>query len=821
MSTRALFSTQKQSSTQVTPSISGVLQRKCACGTHTMSGECEDCKKKKGVLQRASFSSRGRGIGGEVPAIVDEVLRSPGQPLDPATRAFMEPKFGYEFSQVRVHTDAKAAESACAVNALAYTVGSHIAFSSGRYYPQSALGQQLLAHELAHVVQQSSGRVGTLPNHAHESEAAAAAAAIGDYGTTVSLTEASVVGIARSPQDTPAPVLRSSVTPEIEQQLIGELLSARSQAPAVESIAVEARRTFAVAAIIKPGGKITYVSAYYDRGLEHAEPQILGKIKNMIEQGDTVAIAIDQVPCSPKSKNCSALLKKFRIDPNHGSLRVFTVRALRRDVGPSVTPQTATKDQIVSPKTAITRELEERFLVEETEFRRIRLPLYRDQVPGSPRPPSSQPEAVPEGAVPKSPEGQPVPPKPPGQPEAVPEAAVPKSPEGQPVPPKPPTAAEPVPALRGAKPSARAIPGQAPRSAARLGAAKLGRAGLGVAKLVGPAILDALNRYYIAKAEAERASKLITARIESLEVQGRVSDLIEKERLAIARCQIRGTDAYVTVSLTLTFTNDVLNGLSLSRLAISDVDESRILISIMSHDPVFQTEEKVWYVDASLIIDQVPLSESEGIKLRLEKLEETAATPASMRAEEIASLNEERNRLREQLPKALAAEAQARKDEISRPGVISDPKERAKQQSEIRDQLQKLKEKTEPKRQAAPPGPQPLLPEPPPPAAQLLPGAPGPGLFEQAAQVVETARKWALQLEANGNALQAGVPSPTPPNQAERQAFFDEEAKWRLSVKFAMNHFKQNGREEAVNGLGELLDRVGPKLAQLRSNLGG
>jgi len=120
-------------------------------------GECEECKKKQ-TLQRASLSPRGRGTEGEgeVPSIVHEVLRSPGQPLDPVTRAFMEPRFGHDFSQVRVHTDAKAAESALAVEALAYTVGRNIAFSYGQYAPGTSHGLRLLAHELAHVVQQDS-----------------------------------------------------------------------------------------------------------------------------------------------------------------------------------------------------------------------------------------------------------------------------------------------------------------------------------------------------------------------------------------------------------------------------------------------------------------------------------------------------------------------------------------------------------------------------------------------------------------------------------------------------------------------------------------
>ncbi len=88
------------------------------------------------------------------PPIIDQVLASAGQPVDPATRAFMEPRFGHDFSQVRVHTDATAAQSAHAVDALSYTVGHHVVFDGGRFTPGTHDGRRLLAHELTHVVQQ-------------------------------------------------------------------------------------------------------------------------------------------------------------------------------------------------------------------------------------------------------------------------------------------------------------------------------------------------------------------------------------------------------------------------------------------------------------------------------------------------------------------------------------------------------------------------------------------------------------------------------------------------------------------------------------------
>ena len=89
-----------------------------------------------------------------VPSIVHDVLCLPSQPMDPNTRAFMESRFGYDFSQVRVHTDARAADSARAVNARAYTVGQDIVFGAGQYALGTTAGKRLLAHELTHTTQQ-------------------------------------------------------------------------------------------------------------------------------------------------------------------------------------------------------------------------------------------------------------------------------------------------------------------------------------------------------------------------------------------------------------------------------------------------------------------------------------------------------------------------------------------------------------------------------------------------------------------------------------------------------------------------------------------
>ena len=88
-------------------------------------------------------------------SLVENVLRASGQPLESQTRADMESRLGHNFGRVRVHTDAQAAESANAVHAQAYTAGHDIVFGDGRYAPHSVEGKKLLAHELAHTIQQS------------------------------------------------------------------------------------------------------------------------------------------------------------------------------------------------------------------------------------------------------------------------------------------------------------------------------------------------------------------------------------------------------------------------------------------------------------------------------------------------------------------------------------------------------------------------------------------------------------------------------------------------------------------------------------------
>lgn len=163
-------------------------QRRCACGTHTRGmGSCARCAPASAVLQRKTAVLRDAdryereadrladrlraGRGGEgtarvtaiapraaaaMPADVTAVTADAGSPLPAALRQEMEQGFGHNFSHVRVHTGALAEASATLRQAQAYTVGSHIVFGPGRFAPASDDGRHLVAHELAHVLQQRS-----------------------------------------------------------------------------------------------------------------------------------------------------------------------------------------------------------------------------------------------------------------------------------------------------------------------------------------------------------------------------------------------------------------------------------------------------------------------------------------------------------------------------------------------------------------------------------------------------------------------------------------------------------------------------------------
>ena len=181
------------SPTAYASALTGILQRKCGCGspTSSLTDTCPACTSKKQLLNSgasndplereadqvadqvlaapapAAFiaaSPRIHRYAGQastqsdtVPASVDNVLAGPGSPLNSMLRQDMEQRFGHDFSRVQVHCGKAAERSAQDVNAQAYTIGQHIVFGAGRFAPETHQGRRLIAHELTHVAQQSGG----------------------------------------------------------------------------------------------------------------------------------------------------------------------------------------------------------------------------------------------------------------------------------------------------------------------------------------------------------------------------------------------------------------------------------------------------------------------------------------------------------------------------------------------------------------------------------------------------------------------------------------------------------------------------------------
>jgi hypothetical protein len=161
----------------------GPVRRACGC-----AGGCAECREEDQKLQRkAERTDAVRGM--EAPETVHRVIGAAGRPMDGSSRSFFESRFGYDFGSVRVHTGAEAARSAREIGARAYTVGSNIVVGAGQPGISSAAGRRLIAHELAHVVQQG-GAVRRSPL-AREPEGAGAQRARGT-GETLQRTGLSV-----------------------------------------------------------------------------------------------------------------------------------------------------------------------------------------------------------------------------------------------------------------------------------------------------------------------------------------------------------------------------------------------------------------------------------------------------------------------------------------------------------------------------------------------------------------------------------------------------------------------------------------------------
>lgn len=334
---------------------SGVLHR-CACG-----GTCSACQE-EAALQRKDAGAKGAA---EAPPVVHETLNSPGRPLDSATRAFMETRFGRDFSAVRIHTDAQAAESARQVNSLAYTVGTSIVFRSGSYDPNHEAGRRLLAHELTHVAQQTGP--GKVPSSLAALQREPVATLHADSGT-----------LRRQPGDDEAfqeyngpqsqaqdslaqPLSWDELFHKVVSDQRAFLLTRSDEAsnptadPAGVGRGVGPDRTrhgtevLAGIQILDSNGNRVAVSLGAHRLLPggHAEEQALvgldSALGNRDVSGGHMMVVVDQYPCSPSNHGCGIQLRNYaRL---HGlSLEVrVPLREHATQSGVNVRPRTASR----------------------------------------------------------------------------------------------------------------------------------------------------------------------------------------------------------------------------------------------------------------------------------------------------------------------------------------------------------------------------------------------------------------------------------------------------------------------------------------------
>lgn len=255
----------------------------------------------------SQIDEAGQESGSMAPAVVREVLNSPGQAMSPDTRSPMEHRFSHDFSGVRLHTDAKAGESAKAVGAAAYTVGNHVVFGQNQFVPGTPRGNGLLAHELAHVSQQGgipdaadrSLRLGPI-DHSLEKQADRIAAGSREF-------------VARQPgasgllQRSPPGVDLAPGIPGVSQTLgstelePGEALSSKN--PKLSSIAQSYKGSSSLSSSARV--RITAnlpSSAQYDSAQEKSErAKLAGRMRQVRDALVALGVPADAIDISPAS----------------------------------------------------------------------------------------------------------------------------------------------------------------------------------------------------------------------------------------------------------------------------------------------------------------------------------------------------------------------------------------------------------------------------------------------------------------------------------------------------------------------------------------
>jgi len=261
------------------------------------------------------------------PSLVPADVNDGGRALAPGVRTFFERRFAHDFSRVRVHADAAAASSARSVAAAAYTVGRDIVFGAGMYRPHSHAGRTLLAHELAHVVQQDRPSGAAAAKAGHESEAARAAhQAV--TGEKASVGLAAPVAMQRQPLtgNVPAVDLTESASPLLASAIGSVTLDGFATGKSDVSAGNQAKLTRTVETIFKlleryPASKI-HVVGYTDAVGQETDNQTLGQSRADAVQAALHDLGVPDIaiqaegrgPADPVVKTTKAEARNRRVE---------------------------------------------------------------------------------------------------------------------------------------------------------------------------------------------------------------------------------------------------------------------------------------------------------------------------------------------------------------------------------------------------------------------------------------------------------------------------------------------------------------------------
>ena len=761
------------------------------------------------------------GKGG-VPTSALQPLHASGAPLAPYVRRSMEDRFGQDFSHVRVHTDAGAADSARSVGATAYAAGHHIVTSPDVPPFGTPKGAHVLAHELAHVAQQRSAdrpvptaaRFSTSDEEAEADRAASVVAAGGPAGPLLAapFSIACIDG-------------RTSTVPKVIPTGRRAIIRWGDDPATVANVEAlrSGQRSGPVAAganVVLNHRELSPGSLSEMRELEvviHGEPITDPSGGRLIRPGESAPRADVGVPGLPEGasgplENVTAGEMAQRLVAagfGKGRWTYYRVRLVMCFGGVGQAESFASRLNSALSSLGVKAETLGGVGRVTAVGSWNTQPVPRGENP--PRAASRPQQGVPQTESAYAEPGQPAWPwrrpgqgwqrVPPGRPSQGGAAS------GEPT-----LVAPATPPTRTAAAPAAGAPAARPA-----GARGGGRVAIGAAKFLGPIILERISAYFIAKNEEKRVGRAITEKLGSPVVLNRLAELAEQQRLEFAHRQLRGESVYLTVELELHFTNDVYDEIELIRVWAGSADESNSVSTIMSHDAIVGAEHEVRYETISLLLPPVSVTEAESARLSLRAFDQDHPANAGDPGAE-ATRRAERDRLVAEISTAEQREEQAKLAHIRSTGVYADPKDRAHEQADIAERLQKLPPTSAtaasapaaPPAHAAAPGlGSPLSPwSTPEPALTLLPGAQGEGPNERAARAVDAFSRYTERILDRARALDARLGTSNSPTDAERQAFITEEERWRLVAKALQNQL----HDHPTDRLGELLDKAGPTL---------